>query len=87
MSDRYPQVGVRVDPTLREDIRAGARRYHDGSDSALMRAAARLYLALRQRFGVRFDDHLLMTYGVTLEDGGMLDPRGEESQRDLAGVA
>lgn len=52
---KYPQIGVRVDPAFRAEIKAGAERHHEGSESALLREAARVYLSLRRKFGVQYE--------------------------------
>lgn len=52
---KYPQIGVRVDPAFRTEIKAAADRHHEGSESAVLREGARLYVAMRRKFGVQYE--------------------------------
>ncbi len=63
MSDRLPQIGVRVEPRFRAEIKNAAERHHGGNESLLLREAARVYLALRRKLGVQYDPTLALLIG------------------------
>ena len=63
-----PVIGVRVDPGFRAEIKAGADRYHDGSESAVLRAGAKLYLLMRDRLGPQFEPTLMALWGISLHE-------------------
>lgn len=75
---KYPQIGVRIDPELRTEIKTIARRHHEGSDSAAIRAGARLYITLRNRLGPNFEPTLLALWGVSISElnGNHTDSEG-----------
>jgi len=62
-TERLPQIGVRVEPAFREQIREMADRYHGGNESLLLREAGRVYIALRQRLGVQYEPTLALLIG------------------------
>jgi hypothetical protein len=68
---KYPQIGVRIDPEFRAEVKAGAERYFEGSESALLREAARVYIALRRKLGVQYEPtlHLLIGEPAAAEEG------------------
>ncbi len=55
-----PVIGVRVEPDFRAAIKGVAEQYHDGSESGLLREAARVYLAMRRKYGVQYEPTLAL---------------------------
>lgn len=58
MSERQPQIGVRVEPEFRAEIKAEAIRRFGGNESLLLRESARVYLRLRRHLGTRYESVL-----------------------------
>ncbi len=69
MSERQPQIGVRVEPDFRAEIKASADRHFGGNESLLLREAARVYLAMRRRLGVQYEPTLALLIGDDARNG------------------
>jgi hypothetical protein len=63
-------IGVRVPPSLRADIKQVALRHFDGNESDLLREGARLYIALRHKFGVQYEPFVATLIGDEDEPEG-----------------
>ncbi len=67
MSDRLPQIAVRVQPGFRDQITQSADRHHDGNESSLIRESIRLYIALRRKLGAQFEPTIHILLGDQLD--------------------
>lgn len=65
MAARPPMVFARIEPALRDRVKAEANRRFEGNESLVIRDAIRTYLRLR--------DHLGTAYEATLEEIAPLD--------------
>lgn len=60
---KYPQIGIRVDPEFRAEVRAAADRYHQGNESYMGREALKTYMALRSRLGSQYEPTIALLLG------------------------
>jgi hypothetical protein len=58
-----PQIGVRMEQSLRDEVAAEAAKRFGGNESQLLREGVVLYLALRRKLGVQFEPTMLMWLG------------------------
>ena len=58
-----PQIGVRMEPSLRDEIRVEADKYFGGNESLLLREGAILYINLRRKLGTLYEPTLGLWLG------------------------
>lgn len=67
VTSKSPQIGVRVDPAFRAEIKLMADKHFDRSESALLREAARTYISLRRKLGPQYEPTIAILTGETSE--------------------
>lgn len=63
MSIRQPQIGVRVEPQFRAELKEVADRYFGGNESLLFREAVKKYIRMRRKLGAQFEPFLATIIG------------------------
>ena len=58
-----PNIGVRVEPDLRAEIKAEADKRFGGNESLLMREATRKHLRMRRKLGAQYEPTMLVLPG------------------------
>lgn len=58
-----PNIGVRVEPDLRAEIKAEAARQFGGNESMLVRKATVDYLRLRRKLGPQYEPTIALLLG------------------------
>lgn len=68
MERKGPNIGVRVEPALRAEIKAEASHRFDGNESMLMREATVIYIRLRRKLGPQYEPTIALLLGDPIDE-------------------